>query len=378
MEIVLQEVFTKKELDTFIRFPDHLYEGCKYYIPALHSNQVATLSREKNPAFEHCEAMYWLAYDGAKIVGRIAGIINHRYNEERSINYMRIGWLDFIENQKVLEALLEVVEGWAHEKGLQHVHGPMGFTSFDASGVLIDGFEEWPTSFGKYNFPYYDPMLRKAGYAKDVDWVEYRIKVPQEMPEKIDAAAALIGKRYSVRNANLKSRKDIRHHSGQIFGLLNNVYNDLYGFSTLTPAQVQNLTNEFLSLIHPDYVSLIINENDEVVALGVVMPSLSKAMKKARGKLFPFGLLRVLWALRNNDTADMLLIGVRPDYQNKGLHALIFEKIVKTFHKRGIKEVETTRELEENQKVQQLWAGYESRLHKRARCYIKAVGSKKQ
>lgn len=377
MDIVLQEVFTKKELEAFIRFPDQIYKGSQYYIPALHSNQVATLAREKNPAFEHCEARYWLAFDGPKVVGRIAGIINHRYNQEHNTRFMRIGWLDFVENQQVLENLLGAVEEWALEKGLQYIHGPLGFNSFDASGVLIEGFEEWPTSFGKYNYPYYDAMLQKAGYAKDVDWVEYRIKVPQEIPEKVFTAAALIGKRYSVRNAELKSRKDIRRHAGQIFNLLNNVYNNLYGFSTLSPAQIENLTREFLSLIHPDYVSLILNENDEVVAFGVVMPSLSKALKKARGKLFPFGLLRVLWALRINDTVDMLLIGVRPDYQNKGLHALIFEKIVKTFHQRGIKEVETTRELEENNKVQQLWVGYESRLHKRARCYIKEVRSEK-
>jgi GNAT superfamily N-acetyltransferase len=375
MEITLQEVFTKKELEAFIRFPDQIYKGSQYYIPALHSNQVATLAREKNPAFEHCEARYWLAFSGAEVVGRIAGIINHRYNQERGTKYMRFGWLDFVEDQQVLETLFRAVEEWAREKGMQQIHGPLGFTSFDASGVLTEGFEEWPTSFGKYNYPYYDPMLQKAGFTKEVDWVEYRIKVPLEIPEKVITAAALIGKRYSVRNAELKSRKDIRRFAGQIFSLLNSVYSDLYGFSTLTTAQIENLTREFLSLIHPDYVSLILNENDEVVAFGVVMPSLSKALKKARGKLLPFGLLRVLWALRNNDTVDMLLIGVRPDYQNKGLHALIFEKIAKTFHQRGIKEVETTRELEENNKVQQLWAGYESRLHKRARCYVKEVVS---
>jgi len=377
MEIALQEIFSKKELDTFIRFPDQLYKDSKYYIPALHSNQVATLSREKNPAFEHCEARYWLAYNGTDIVGRVAGIINHRYNLERNARFMRIGWLDFVEDQQVLELLLGAVEGWAREKGMETMHGPLGFTSFDASGVLIEGFEEWPTSFGKYNHHYYDPMLQKAGFKKDVDWVEFSIKVPEQMPQRVVAITEMIKKRYAVRNAELLKRNDLLNYAPQILDLLNNVYHDLYGFSTLTAAQIENLTKEFLSLIDPAFVSIILNEKDELVAFGIVMPSLTKALKKANGKLFPFGLLRVLYALRFNDTVDMLLIGVRPDYQGKGVHALIFEKIVKTFHRRGIKRVETTRELEENQKVQQLWAGYESRLHKKARCYIKEVRSEK-
>ncbi|MBW6497402.1 MAG: GNAT family N-acetyltransferase [Bacteroidales bacterium] len=364
-------------MKTFIRFPDQLYKGCGYYIPALHSNQEATLSKEKNPAFEHCEARYWLAYKGKEIVGRVAGIINHRYNQERNTKFMRIGWLDFVEDQQVLEILLGAVEDWAHEKGMDAIHGPLGFTSFDASGVLIEGFEEWPTSFGKYNYAYYDAMLQKAGFKKDVDWVEFSIKVPEQLTPRVLAVTEMIKKRYALRNALLRNQKEVRELAPQIFDLLNNVYNDLYGFSTLTPAQVENLTREFLSLIHPDYVSLILNEHDEIVAFGVVMPSLTKALKKANGRLFPFGFLRLLYALRFNDTVDMLLIGVRPDYQGKGVHALVFEKIVKTFHRRGIKRVETTRELEENHKVQQLWTGYESRLHKRARCYIKEVRRKK-
>lgn len=376
MDVLLKEVLTQKDLEVFIRFPDQIYKGSQYYIPALHSNQKATLSSGKNPAFEYCEARYWLAFDGPKAVGRIAGIINHRYNEERNQKFMRIGWLDFIENQNVLEVLLGVVEGWAREKGMEHMHGPLGFTSFDASGVLIDGFEEWPTSFGKYNFSYYDPMLQKAGYNKDVDWVEYNIKVPDQLPPRLPAAAEIVKKRYGVRQANLKSKKDILKYAHEVFYLINQAYGHLYGFSSLTEKQIENLINEFFSLIHVDYVSIVLNEKDEIVSFGIVMPSLTKALKKANGKLFPFGILRIMAALRYNDTVDMLLIGVRPDYQGKGVHVLLFEKIFKTFKDRGIKHVETTRELEDNQKVQQLWAGYETRLHKKARCYIKAVGSK--
>lgn len=374
MEIVIKEVINQKDLNLFIKFPDHLYNGCKYYIPAIHRNQFSTLSKEKNPAFEHCEARYWLAFSENEIVGRVAGIINHRYNQERKSSYMSFGWLDFIEDEKVLKALLTNVEKWAAENGLQYCHGPLGFTSFDASGVLIEGYDELPTSFGHYNFPYYDKMLRNAGYRKDVDWLEFNIKVPPAVPPKVISAAELIAKRYSLRNALLKNKKDIGKHAKGVFELLNTVYKDIYYFSTLSKAQIKLLTDEFLSMMHPDYVSFILNEEDEIVAFGIVMPSLAKALKKIRGKLYPFGFLHILYALRFNDTADMLLIGVRPDYQNKGVHALIFSKIGQTFIRKGIKQVETTRELENNQKVQQLWAGYEVRQHKRARCYIKKLG----
>lgn len=373
MEIIIKEVTDPKDLNLFIKFPDQLYKGCKNYIPPIHHDQLLTLSKEKNPAFDHCEARYWLAFSGNDIVGRIAGIINHRYNQERKSSYVRFGWLDFIEDEKVLQALLQQVEKWAAEKGLQYCHGPLGFTSFDASGVLIDGFDELPTSFGHYNYPYYDKMLKNAGYEKDIDWVEFNIKVPAVLPPKVLTSADLIARRYSVRNAPLKNKKDIGKYADEVFKLLNTVYKDIYGFSTLTQAQIAKLTKEFLSFLSPDYVSFILNEKDEMVAFGIVLPSLAKALKKARGKLYPFGVLHILYALHFNDTIDMLLIGVRPDYQNKGVHALIFSKIGQTFIRKGIIHVETNRELENNQKVQQLWAGYEVRQHKRARCYLKKL-----
>jgi GNAT superfamily N-acetyltransferase len=373
MEIIIKEVTDPKDLNLFIKFPDNLYKGCKYFVPAIHRNQFSTLSKETNPAFEHCEARYWLAFSENEIVGRVAGIINHRYNQERKSGYVRFGWLDFIEDEKVLMALLQQVEKWATEKRLQYCHGPLGFTSFDASGVLVDGFDEWPTSFGHYNYPYYDKMLKNAGYEKDIDWVEFNIKVPAVLPPKVLTSADLIARRYSLRNAPLKNKTDIGKYADEVFKLLNTVYKDIYGFSTLNQAQIANLTKEFLSFLHPDYVSFILNEKDEIVAFGIVMPSLAKALKKAGGKLFPFGILHILYALHNNDTVDMLLIGVRPDYQNKGVHALIFSKIGQTLIRKGIKQVETNRELENNQKVQQLWAGYELRQHKRARCYLKKL-----
>lgn len=373
MGIVIREVLSRKDLDVFVRFPDNLFKGCRYYIPASHQNQLSTLSKEKNPAFSHCEARYWLAFSGKKVVGRIAGVINHRYNQERDAKYMRFGWINFTEDQKVADLLLEAVEGWARDKEMEFVHGPLGFTSFDPSGLLVEGFEELPTSFGNYNYPYYDHMLKKAGYQKDVDWIELRIKVPDHTPEREIKIAGLLRERYSLRDANIKTRAEIRSYAGRLFELVNSAYTGLYGFSTLSPEQIRNLVAEFLPLINPDYLSVILNDRNEVVGVGLVMASLAKAMKKAKGRLFPFGMLHILWALRFNDTIDMLIIGVKPEYRNKGLYALIFEKIFNNLKRNGVKYVESTRELEDNQKVQQLWAGLEARQHKRARCYIKTI-----
>jgi GNAT superfamily N-acetyltransferase len=373
MNYILKEVISTEDLMAFIRFPDRLYRDVTHYVPALHRGQRDTLSKEKNPAFEHCEARYWLALKDGRVAGRIAGIVNHRYNEERGTRLVRFGWLDFEEDPAVLRLLLQAVEDWGREKGMDGVHGPLGFTSFDPSGVLVEGFDEWPTSFGRYNFPYYDALLKEAGYRKDVDWVEYIIRVPSVMPEKVIQAARLIGQRYRVRQADIRSRKDALKYAGQIFELLNQVYAGLYAFSTLTPRQVDGLIREFITMIHHDYVSVVLNERDEVVAFGLVMPSLVRALKRSRGKLFPLGWLRILRALRYNDKVDMLLIGVRPDYQGKGVHSLVFDKIGRTYYKRGIRTIETTRELELNTRVNQLWAGYEPRQHKRARCYVRAL-----
>lgn len=373
MTVLIKEVTSEADLKEFVKFPDRLYAKEENYIPALHRNQMATLDSKKNPAFEYCEARYWMAYQNSRPVGRVAAIINHRYNSERSVQFMRFGWLDFTNDPEVLNGLLKEVEGWAGELGLTQVHGPLGFVSFDASGVLVDGFDELPTSFGRYNFRYYSSMLESAGYQKELDWVEYNIKVPGELPQKLIQAAGLVRQRYSVRQAPLLSIKDLKGYAMPVFQMINSSYSDLFGFNTLSDRQIAQLADNYFSLLHPDFISIVLNQSDEPIGFGLVMPSLAKALKKTGGKLFPFGFLHLLWALRFNDTADMLLIGVRPDYQNKGIHALLFEKIFTTMKRRGIKQVETTRELESNIKVQQLWAGYETRQHKRARCYFKTL-----
>lgn len=371
--LIIKEVTEDKEMLQFVRFPDLLFRGNAYYVPQLYKNQLNTLSKEKNPAFSHCQARYWLACIGDKPVGRIAGIINHRYNQEQDVKYMRFGWLDFVEDQKVLEMLLQKVEQWAHSEGLACVHGPLGFTSFDPSGVLVEGFDELSTAWGRYNHPYYKPMLEKAGYHKDVDWIESNIKVPVEKEQREVRVAQLIKQRYGLRNAPIVKREDIGVYAEQMFDIVNQVYEGLHAFSTLDKKQVESLIADFIPLVHPDFVSVILNGQDDMVGFGVVIPSLSKALQKCRGRWFPFGWFHFFQALKHNDRVDMLLIGVIPAYRRKGVHALIFEKIIGSLQQKGIKEVETTRELEDNKEVQKLWEGYESRQHKRVRCFIKQI-----
>jgi GNAT superfamily N-acetyltransferase len=373
MDIQIREVSTKKELKSFIKFPNDLYLSNEYYIAPLHNKEFETLSREDNPAFEYCEARYWLAYSGTKVVGRIAAIINHKYNETNRVKSARFGWFDTINDKTVAATLMDTAENWAIENGMKFIHGPLGFISFDRSGILVEGFNELPTSFGQYNAPYYNDLITGIGYKKDADWLEFEIILPHKLADKIITTSRLVERRWKVKNVDIKSKKDIQNYADEMFQLLNTTYEGLYGFTKLSPAQLEKLKNEYVQILAPDYVSIIIDNAGKVVAFGIAMPSLAKALKKAKGILSPVGLFRLWIALRKNDTADLLLIAVNEEYQSKGIPALIINKIGHTMLREGIKYVETTRELENNIKVQSLWSNYEIRQHKRSRCYIKEL-----
>ena len=373
MKLTIKEISTKKEYKEFVKFPDKLYSENKDYVPAIHKNELQTLSFIKNPAFEFCKAKYWLAIKNGKIVGRIAGIINFNYNKSRNTNYARFGWLDFEKDEEVLQLLLQTVENWAKKENMEYIHGPLGFTSFDASGVLIEGFDELPTSFGHYNFSYYPELIEKFEYNKDVDWIEFRIKMEEKIPDQIIRGSNAIQKRYNLHKVEIKKTKDILKYADKLFNILNESYKDLYAFSELNRKQIDFLKKNFLSFINPNYISIVVDNNDNLIAFGISILSLSKALKQLKGKLFPFGYFKILHALKKNDTVDLLLIGVKPEYQNKGVHAIIFEEMGQAFLKNKIKYMETTRELENNNKVKQLWANYEFRQHKRTRCYIKKL-----
>ncbi len=373
MSLIIKEISTNKEIKEFIKFPDKLYSGNKFYIPAIHAKELHTLSLDKNPAFEFCRAKYWLAIKDKTIVGRIAGIINYKYNEKHNINYARFGWLDFVDDLAVLMLLLQTVEKWAINEKMGSIHGPLGFSSFDCSGILTEGFDEMPTSFAHYNFPYYPKLIEEFGYKKDIDWVEYNVKVPESVPEKFIKGAELVKKRYKLHSAKLNKKKDILRYSDDLFRLLNEEYKDIYAFSELTKRQIEQLKKQFVSILRPEYVSIILNTTNEVIAFGITIPSLAKAQQKSKGKLFPFGFIHVMRALRKNETIDSLLIAVQKDYQNKGVNGIIFNDIMSAFIKNGITNLESTRELENNLKVNNLWNKFEHRQHKRTRCYIKEL-----
>ena len=373
MSIYAREVLQKKDLKQFIKFPDILYSGINYYVPPIHSTEYKTLSPYLTSPFESAQAKYWLAFQDGKIVGRIAGIINYNYNQKHKINYARFGWIDFIDNKEIARLLLGTVEEWAIKEGMSYIHGPMGFTSFDASGILVKGFSEQPTSFANYNFPYYSKHIENCDYKKDVDWIEYQIKVPESVPFKVLKGAELIKKRYNLTQVNLKSKKEMKGYSKEVFQLLNECYKGLYGFSEITDRQIQQLSKQFFGFLNPEYISLIQDQTGQLVAFGLIMPSLSEALKKIKGKPFPFGFFTLTRALKKNETIDLLLIGIKPEFRNKGINALIFNHLMPTVIDKGFKWVETNKELEDNLKVQQLWRIYDHRQHKRSRSYIKKL-----
>lgn len=373
MGLIIKEISTKKDLKKFINFPDKLYAGNQFYVPAMHEKELQTLSFDKNPAFEFCRAKYWLVYEDGVIIGRIAGIINDQYNEKHNVKYARFGWLDFVDDKKVLILLLQAVRRWALSQKMEYIHGPLGFTSFDSSGTLIEGFDEMPTSFAHYNFPYYPKLIEELGYKKDIDWVEYNVKVPKTVSEKFLTGAELVKQRYNLHSAILKKKKDILKYTDDLFRLLNTEYKQLYSFTEFSNKQIESLKKQFVSILMPEYVSIILNTTNEVVAFGITIPSLSKAQQKAKGKLFPLGLMHFMRDLQKNDTVDALLIAVRKDYQDKGVNSLVFNDIMCNLIKNGITNLESTRELESNVKVTNLWNKFEYRQHKRSRCYIKQL-----
>lgn len=369
--VEIKLVSCKKDLKKFIDFPNKLYAGNKYRIPPLNFDEENTLSKTKNAAFEFCEAKYWLAYKDGKIAGRIAGIINHRSIEIWNDKSVRFGWLDFIDDEEVVKSLLNEVENYAKENNLKSVHGPLGFTDMDYEGMLVEGFEELGTMATIYNYPYYPKHLEKLGYQKDVDWVEYEVQIPDKFPEKVERLAKIVMERYKLKLLSVSNKKDLLPYAHHIFNLINSGYKDLYGFVPLTPKQIDQYTKQYFGFIIPDYVPVIVNEKGEPVAFAITMPSLSKALQKAKGRLFPFGFLYVLKAMKRNNAADFYLTSVRPDYQDKGVNAIIMYEMNKVYWKYKIKTVETNPELEHNSKIQAQWRFYDNRQHKRRRCFKK-------
>jgi len=359
---------TRSNLKKFTQFQIDLYEGNPYYVPPLVSDDVNTLDPKKNPAFDFCESVYFMAFDEqGRALGRIAGIINHAVNKRTGEKNVRFGFIDFVDDPEVSGALLGAVEKWGRSHGMTHIVGPLGFTDLDHEGMLVEGYDELSTMATIYNYPYYVEHLKKHGFKKDSEWVEFLIEVPDGIPEKHRKITELVEKRYGLRVKKYTSRKALKNDYGQaIFELVNEAYDELYGYSPLTDRQIRMYIKMYLDLLNLDLVSLIVDKDDVLVGVGVSMPSMSLALRKSKGKMFPLGWYHLLKGLKGkNDRVDLLLVGVRPDYQNKGVNALLFKDLIPQYIKYGYKYAESNPEMATNSKVQNQWDYFPNRLHRR-------------
>jgi hypothetical protein len=376
MSVTITEVKTKADRLKFVKFPIELYKHSPYYVPALVLDELETLNPEKNPAFDFCEAKLFLAYRSKQIVGRIAAIINHCSNEIWKQKHARFGFVDFIDDNEVVDALFEAAENWAKAKDMEAVHGPLGFTDLDREGLLIDGFDRIGTMVTIYCHPYYQTQIERLGYRKDVDWNEYYIPVPDSVPERHQRIAQIVKEKHGLKVLKFRNLKQITPYIDQVFNLLNKVYQPLYGYVPLTKKQIDHYVKVFVPLLCWDIVSIIVKEEtNQVVAFGIACPSLSKALQLSRGKLFPFGWLGLLRALKwkNNPVVDLMIIGIDPEYQGKGVNAVIFADFIPSAYECGFRFAETNPELETNNKVASLWDGFNAEHHKTRRAYIKEL-----
>ena len=373
MSVTMVEVRSRRDLRSFVHFPFRLYHGCPYWVPPLLRDEYATLRRDKNPAFENCTARYWLAYKGGTAVGRIAGIINHAYVTKWNEPRARFGWVDFIDDREVSSALFRTVEDWARSEGMSSIHGPLGFTDMDREGMLVEGFDELSTMATTYNYSYYPVHTEALGYVKDTDWLEFEIKVPDSIPEKALRIAELTMQRRGLHALDAKRPKDFLPYARQIFAVINQTYENLYGFVPLTDRQIDMYVKQYIPNVVPDFLKLILDKDDKVAAFVIGMPSLSRALQKSKGRLFPFGFYYMLQALRHPSNLDLYLGAVRPDLQGKGADALLITELNKSCIKHRIVSAESNLELEDNILVQAHWKHFERRQHKRRRCYLRRI-----
>lgn len=372
--VTIKKVSSKKELKTFIRFNYELYKNNPYSVPDLYDDMLNTFSPQKNAAFEFCEADYFLAYKDGKVAGRVAAIINHRANETWNKKEVRFGWIDFVDDTEVSEALLKQVETWGKERGMEAMVGPLGFTDMDAEGMLIEGYDQLSTMSTIYNYPYYPTHMEQLGFEKEADWVEFKLMVPEKLPEKFVRISEIILQKYKLKIKKLKRSEIKEKNYGQkIFDLINEAYAPLYGYSQMTQRQIDQYIKMYLPLIDLRMVSLVEDENENLVAVGISMPSLSQALQKAKGKMLPFGWYHLLKALfiKKPKVLDLLLVGVKLEYQSKGVNALLFYDLVPVYQQMGFEYGESNPELELNKKVQAQWSAFESVQHKRRRAYKK-------
>lgn len=365
----------KKSLREFTKFQIDLYDGNPYYVPPLIGDDVNTLLPSKNPAYDFCEAAVFMAYRDGKPVARVAGIINNQLNRQNNTKEARFGFVDFIDDPEASKAVMKAVEDWARTKGMDKMVGPLGFTDMDHEGMLVEGFDELGTMATIYNHPYYPQHMERLGYKKESDWLEFVMEVPEQIPERYNRIADLVKQKFSLRVLKYKNRKRVKAEYGrELFRLINEAYKDLYQYAPLSERQIGYYIDLYLGLLNLDLLSLIVDGSDRLVGVGIALPSMSKALQKSKGRMLPTGWIHLLNGLKGkNDRVDLLLVAVHPEYQNKGINALLFQDLIPYFNKYGYKYAESNPELETNSKVQSQWEYFNYRQHRRRRSFYKDI-----
>lgn len=374
--IEIRPIHTKLGILKFINFANDLYKDCPYYCPPLLLDELRTFDAKTNPSLDVCDIQLWMAYRDGKPVGRIAAFINRIANTHWSVRKVRFGWMDFIDDLEVSHALLDTVAEWGRERGMILMNGPIGMTDWDHEGLLLMGYDYVAPMASLYNFPYYVQHMEEYGLRKEEDWIEYQIEAPQEVPERVHRMAKIVAERSHLRVDDVRDCKELSRKYGlQFMDVLDSAYHQLYNFQPMTQRQKEHYRDMYFPLINFDFVAIVVNEHDEVAGVGVGMPDIAQALRKCGGRLFPFGWWHLLRALKSKqfDTFDLLLIAVRPDYKDRGVNSMIFDKIIPSFKKYGVKRIETTSMLEDNHKVLANFVEYEKKQHKRRRAYVKEI-----
>jgi hypothetical protein len=373
--IEIIEVTSRQQYRAFFQFPFDLYRNCPQWVPTITKEEMDIFDPQKNAVFEHAMARLFLAKKKGKIVGRIAAMINWVEVEKLQKTKVRFGWYDTIDDLEVSQKLIETVEAVAIAEGMTYIEGPMGFSNMDKAGLLVHGYEHMNTMITWYHYPYQKTHLERLGLKKQSEWIEFKIDIydAKDSPEKVKKFARVIKARYKLKTLAFKTTKDVEPHVDKMFELLNQTYNKLQSFVPIQQHQIEVYKKKYLPYVHPDFIKCVVDENDEMIGFAITMPSFTKALKRINGKMFPFGFYHLWRALRKNNRASFYLIGIKESYQSKGVTAIIFQDIQEMFNKRGITEVETNPELEENKAIHSMWKNYKHELHKRRRTYRKDI-----
>ena len=372
--VTVKKAVTKKDFRQFVDFPNILYADEPLFVPATYSDDLQDWDREKNPAFEYCEAEAFLAYKDGRLVGRIGAILSHKANDKWNTKRVRFSQVDFIDDAEVSEALFGAVEEWARQKGCDQVHGPLGFCDMDREGMLVEGFDCSNQFFTYYNYPYYNVHLERLGYKKDVDWIEYKVFVPSEdspIRSKLSRVSEYVLRKYNLHTPQIKTRFEYGPYVNKVFDLVNEAYSPLYSVVPLTPKQIKKYTSKFKPFINPDYSCFVLDKDENLIAFAVAAPSISEPLRRSRGRFLPFGWVGILKALCRNNAIDMLLVAVKPEYQGRGVNAVLLDHFYTSCLKNGVEYAETGPMLETNYKVLSQWKSFDKIQNKRRRCYIK-------